>query len=415
MVLLRAASFSSRGRPLRVECFDARGRPRRLKPAAHEVALSRRIAPVAWALLTPLISAAQAQDPVQGRQPGAEHPPPDRPYCGLAVQIHRSQDPVAAYGPLIRELPGLGADTLLLSVNAYQEDIDSSVLAFTGKHLPTDDQWLELFRIAHQAGLRVVLMPKVLLSNPRAGAWRGKIAPTSWDVWFDQYRRFILHFAELAEKGGAEVFMVGSELISTEKFTPRWRSIIADVRKVYTGRIGYSANWDHYKNIQFWDDLDLVGLTTYYNLNQSDKRDPTPGDLIAAWEPIRDEILKWCRRIDRPLLFTEVGWCSQEGASTQPWNYYHNENATPAGHREQAANYRAFLEVWGDYLSSDPQDRVAADRRVGRSPPEVAGILWWEWTNAPGGERDYGYTPRGKPAERVLREFFASRKTDAKP
>ena len=59
------------------------------------------------------------------------------------------------------------------------------------------------------------------------------------------------------------------------------------------------------------------------------------------------------------------------------------------GHQEQANNYRAFIDTWSNR-------------------PEVAGILFWEWTTAPGGHDDYHYTPRAKPAEAVLREFFTS-------
>jgi hypothetical protein len=31
----------------------------------------------------------------------------------------------------------------------------------------------------------------------------------------------------------------------------------------------------------------------------------------------------------------------------------------------------------------------------------------WQWTPNSGGRQDRGYTPRGKPAEDVLREWFA--------
>jgi len=309
------------------------------------------------------------------------------PFHGLAVQTHPNPDPVGTYGPLIREVAGLGADTVLLSANAYQEDVDSMVIRIESDGVPTEAQWLELFRIAHGSGLRIVLMPKVLLSDPRDGGWRGKIAPVSWEAWFDQYREMILHYARLAQRGRAEVFLVGSELVSTEKHTEQWRRIIREVRAVYTGLLGYSANWDHYQGIQFWADLDLVGLTTYHNLNRADKPEPTAADLAAAWAPIRDEILAWRAEIGRPLLFTEVGWCSQEGCSIEPWNYYHSEEATPAGHREQRDNYAAFVKTW-----------------AGR--PEVGGLLWWEWTGGPGGANDHSYTPRSKPAEQVLREFF---------
>ena len=334
-------------------------------------------------------AAAGADEQPTSRPAGID---PDPPYHGVAIQLHSTKDPIAVYGRLVHEVADLGADTVMLSANGYQEDVDSIVIEVSASGMPSPAQWLELFGIARGRGLRIVLMPKILLSDPREGAWRGKIAPVSWDAWFDQYRQFVLHYAELAQRGGVEVLMIGSELVTTEKHTEQWREIIRQVRGVYAGRLAYSANWDHYKGIQFWQDLDLIGLTTYYDLNEDDKAKPTAEDLAKAWKPISRNVLAWREKVDRPLLFTEAGWCSQEGASTEPWNYYHNEEATPAGHQEQAANYQAFIETW-----------------AGR--PEVGGILWWEWTASAGGDKDHSYTPKGKPAEAVLREYFRRRQS----
>ena len=40
---------------------------------------------------------------------------------------------------------------------------------------------------------------------------------------------------------------------------------------------------------------------------------------------------------------------------------------------------------------------------------EPAGTLWWEWTPGAGGAEDGSYTPKGKPAEAVLRAWFRAR------
>ncbi len=305
-------------------------------------------------------------------------------FDGLAIQVNWADGARERYGRLIRETAALGASCVLLSVNAYQERVESLDLQVKPEECPPDEVWRELFDLAHAAGMKVVLMPKVLLNQPN-GKWRGKIAPPSWDAWFVQYGKYVRHFAELAETGRVEMFIVGSELISSEKYTENWKALIRDTRQVFTGLLAYSANWDHYTGIQFWDDLDVVGLTTYHQL--ADDPDPTVEELCDAWEPLREKILSWRATVDRPILFTEVGWCSQEGCSIEPWNYYHQEEATPAGHEEQRRNYEAFVKTWADQ-------------------PGVVGMVWWEWTDAPGGPDDHGYTPRGKPAEAVLRELF---------
>jgi hypothetical protein len=96
--------------------------------------------------------------------------------------------------------------------------------------------------------------------------------------------------------------------------------------------------------------------------------------------------------VDLPILFTEAGWCSQEGCSVEAWNYYRQDHATAAGLEEQRRNYQAFVDTWRD------------DSCVG-------GIIWWEWTEGPGGPSDFGYTPRSKPAENVLRVLFANKRS----
>ena len=179
--------------------------------------------------------------------------------------------------------------------------------------------------------------------------------------------------------------MIGSELVSTEKYTARWNAIITRMRERFSGLLGYSANWDHYKNIEFWKHLDLVGLTSYYTL--AEKPSPPLEEIVDAWKPIKDEILQWQVTVGKPLFFTEVGWCSQEGAAEFPWNYYHKQEATAAGSEEQRRCYVAFMKTWQDVK-------------------EVGGVIWWEWTESTGGKEDFDYTPKAKPAEKELRRWF---------
>ncbi|HSA29728.1 MAG TPA: hypothetical protein P5159_24620 [Phycisphaerae bacterium] len=329
-------------------------------------------------------------EPVASPRPLASK---ETPYHGLSIQLHSSDNCVKRMRRLLAEIADMGADTVLISTPGYQEHAGSETFKIDPAVTPSEEQWLEIFREAHDRGLRVILMPIILLSDPRGNEWRGVISPPNWDDWFDRYRDFVVHFARIAQRGKVEVFLVGSELISTEKYTDRWRALIKEVRKVYEGRLSYSANWDHYKVVEFWDALDLVGMTNYYKL--SDDPNPTQESLIEAWKPIKRGILRWQSKIGKPLMFTEAGWCSQEGTSIEPWNYYHNQKATPAGLEEQRRCYRAFIETWS-------------------GTPEVGGIMWWEWNDTAGGTSDYNYTPRGKPAEQELRDWFRRLRQEGK-
>jgi hypothetical protein len=228
-------------------------------------------------------------------------------------------------------------------------------------------------------------MPIVLLDNAREDEWRGKIDPEDWDHWWSDYRQIVLRYATISQECDVSVYLVGSELLSTESQIDKWRQLIADVREAYSGRLAYSANWDHYRPIEWWDALDIIGMTTYYDLTKGEK--PTVERLLDAWKPIKEEVLSWQATVNRPILFTEVGWPNQETCAQHPWNYFGSTVPDPQG---QANCFEAFFRTWVD-------------------EPVVAGFIVWEWQNHPEestGPDDIGYNPAGKPAMAVIERYF---------
>jgi hypothetical protein len=313
---------------------------------------------------------------------------PWRDYRGVAMQITQP-DPLGVYVPLLREIAELGADSVLISPAAYMEHARAQAIFIDALKTPAPDEFAMLLREARKLGLRVLFMPIVLLKYPRGSEWRGVIEPPSWDDWWRDYREFVSYFADIAQAGEADAFMVGSELVSTEKYTSEWIRVVELCRDRFKGKLGYSANWDHYEPVKIWDKLDFIGMTSYYTL--ADKKNPSIDEIAKRWDPIRENILKWARKTGKPLVLTEVGWCSQEGAAMAPWNYYQNQSASPAGLEEQRRLYEGFLKAW--------------DGAAG-----LGGVFWWEWSSATGGESDFNYTPRKKPAEAVIRRWFAERR-----
>jgi hypothetical protein len=228
---------------------------------------------------------------------------------------------------------------------------------------------------ADARGLDVTLKPHLDLSE---GGYRAGIVPDDIDAWFDSYRSFILHYARIAEANGVEQFVVGTELAGTSGSTEHWRQLIAEVRDVYTGPITYAANWDEFDRVEFWDDLDMIGIDAYFPLADTATTDLAA--LTGAWRSIAAQLSELAAEWKRPVLFTEVGYASRQGATVTPWDITSSEVESE---EEQAAAYQALVTALGDQSW-------------------WIGVHWWEW------RVDSAHSPEGKLAQDVLREWTAS-------
>lgn len=318
------------------------------------------------------------------------------PYVAVGVQIQRL-DWLDKYKKSIDEIADLGADTVKFVVDTRQENGASARIYLDLRMTPTGEQLADLIRYAKSKKLRVILMPIVLLDKPRGGEWRGRISPTSdnggWGAWFDSYREMITHFAYIAQGNGVDVFVVGSELVSTEDKLDEWTRTIRAVRKIFKGKLTYSSNWDHYTVIKFWDQLDLIGMNSYWKFgDETSNPRPTVEQIQNRWKDIQGDLLKFVDKTGKPLLFLEIGWFSQENVAYEPWDYTKDE---PIDLELQRRLYEAFFKSWW-------------------GNPLLGGFSIWEWTPGDGGPDDNGYTPENKPAEQVLREWFAKSRWQVK-
>jgi hypothetical protein len=327
------------------------------------------------------LSAAVATGPVAGLSPvtlerGGEF------QRGVALGLYW-REPWRDYAEPLREIAALGADTVSLVVTWAQEHTRSIEIGRDEEETRPDGVVVDAIADAHAAGLRVMLFPILKVRTRGPGEWRGTIAPEDVEAWFESYTAFLLHYARLAEAQGVAAFSVGSELGSMERYEGHWRAALARVREVFSGEVLYSANWDHYHRTPFWDAVDRIGLTAYYELTGSLEARPDTAALAKAWAPIQAELVRFSRAQGRPFLFTEVGYYSQAGTAWHPWDY----TRTGAVDLEaQLLCYRAFYEVWRDV-------------------PELTGVFFWHWWGE-GGPEDGSYNPRGKPAEEVIRFWF---------
>ena len=312
---------------------------------------------------------------------------------GVALGLYRTDRGMSYYRPVLDKISSLGATHLSLPVYLFQDSVYTSTLYSKPTDGATPEQHdmvlREVILYAHRLGLKVMLSPIVDIENPVNNQWRGVIAPTDWTAWFESYREFVRHYAEIGEALDVEFFNVGTELASSEYRAEEWKRTIWSVREVFSGKLVYSANWDHYDTIEFWDELDFLGLSAYYELASTE--DPTVEDLLLGWAPIKLALLDWQKRWNKPLLFTEIGYTSQSGSARQPWNYTANG---PVNLEEQRRCYLALKVAW-------------------EHEPDFAGLYLWNVEPEIGGPGDTNYTFLGKPAEAVVSEWYRGIPPDA--
>lgn len=288
---------------------------------------------------------------------------------GVSLGLFAS-DPLYDYGSLVEEIDGLGADALLLVVPVDLADSTASVPRL-GVPLPTLQRTL---RQAHAAGLSVSVMPVIDLEvRTHAGDWRGRLAPAEPERFWAAYGAALDRIAVAAESGGAARLVVGSELSSLESDADRWEAVIAQARTRFGGRLTYSANWDHHREVPFWDALDEVGVSAYHPVDAGPDRAWT--DALQGARATAD---------GKPLVITEYGYPALASAAERPWD---ETTGAPSDEALQARLYEA------------------AHRALGCAAP--AATFAWNWF---GLEADPAspFSPRGRPAAAILREHFAT-------
>jgi hypothetical protein len=305
-------------------------------------------------------------------------PPSQR---GVALGLY-SEDPDWSYVDFLDEMEAVGASHAAIVVPWYLKTSRSTQILKHPRFTVPMHTVVRTIRDARKRGLKIFLFPILRVEDKSDGGWRGTLSPTNEDEFFANYEEFILRFARLAEKMKVSLLSIGSELSTMDLKAERWREIIAAVRAVYGGELTYSANWDHYQEVTFFDSLDYAGVTGYFELAEEGD-DPSVEELIHAWRDVHRRLMRWQHRVGRPLLLTEVGYLSQKNSAAWPWKEGADE---PLDLEIQRRCYEAFRRVWN-------------------GEARLAGAYFWNWFGW-GGPTSKEYTPRNKPAAREVARWY---------
>jgi hypothetical protein len=277
-----------------------------------------------------------------------------------------------------------------VSVNVwwFQDTPTSTIIApstANGAFSVPDSEVVSVLQAIHNAGLQSALKPIVdATAYTQTAPWRGYLP--GGNAWFtgpnnNGYTNFVTHYATMAAQNNVSLFVVGTELASTQWDTADWVNTINSVKATgFTGKLTYGANWNSgssviWNPVPWWSSLDYIGIDAYYPL--SSKTHPTQADENAAWAAQATLINNWWNALpadqQKNILFTEVGYTN---------NYPDAQT--------QAYCYQALLStLWG-------------------KEPWFKGVYWWDWTpNNPPFNYD-NLVFQGQPAEQVMATYYSA-------
>jgi len=287
------------------------------------------------------------------------------------------------FGKLVKSLKGRGVDTVTLLV-VWEQNGKRSVKISPGQETVPTANLVRAINTVHAAHLRVILKPYIDL---RAGGWRGEITPSSVPRWFASYDAFIVRFAKLAQKENVRGFVVGTEMVSMQRYASDWRTLIRRVRRVFrNGFVTYQANHSE-TNLTWWDALDVIDISAYYPLNTTGSY--RVRDLIAGWSQWRSALSGLHSKYHRDIMFGELGYTPYTKAFAQPWVIQPLGSYSPIA---QANGYTAAFDVWYPVAF-------------------FKGFGWWYVSSNPGLRRtDSGNDEPRAPALKVLSHWYRNKK-----
>jgi len=238
-----------------------------------------------------------------------------------------------------------------------------------------------------KGNIKVMLKPQVWI---RHGEYTGYLKMETEEKWVEleeSYRNFILVYAKLAQEEKTKIFCIGTELEQFVVNRPEyWKQLIKDIKKIYKGKLTYAANWDEYKRVTFWDQLDYVGIDGYFPV--SDSETPSVAEAMEGWRSWKEEMSAFAKAQNKKILFTEWGYRSMDFTGKEPWvsdRGIDNVNLEAQANATQAVFETLWTEDW------------------------FAGGFVWKWFifhDRSGGPENNRFTPQNKPAEDVIRNYY---------
>jgi len=219
--------------------------------------------------------------------------------AGVEFQSYYEPNSPTFLPPALQNIQAIGSNWVVLTPSwTYAR---SNPLIFS-EQPGRDPFWQDTVTSVAQAraiNLNVALFPQPRFATNATDFW--KAAPRDaawWNSWFDHYRAFVVHYADLASLAGAQALVIGGDWITpalpggtlpdgTASGAPadaetRWKNVITEVRQHFHGNVIFALPYDTgvvVAPVNILKDTDAVYLLWFAKL--SDQATPDKANMTA--------------------------------------------------------------------------------------------------------------------------------------
>lgn len=198
---------------------------------------------------------------------------------------------------------------------------------------------------ARQFGFRTAVYPTVRFPNGLDEWWQ-TVSPseTWWQTFLEQYRRFILHHATLAEQNQADVLIIGGDWLSPAlpgfhgydhiyasqpgNINAIWSNIIQEIRDQFHGTIAWHLDFDQVsKPPHTVYEVDEIYL--HLGAQIANKPDAQIQEIQIKVENLLDQNVKpFFNSVDKPIIL-HIAYPSADGGATYNLPQGNDTNSFP--------------------------------------------------------------------------------------
>jgi hypothetical protein len=300
-----------------------------------------------------------------------------------------------AFARAVREIRLMGGNWVSLTPFGRVWDLQPAGIArdFEQPFVTNRAAMLAAIELAHAEGLRVLLVPHLWVET---GGWRGELElgdEAAWSRFARDYEEFAATWAKVAQEGHVDMMAAGVELRSwlTTTRAPSFERVVQRIRREYDGLVTYAGNWDDIEQTVILQHVDVIGLNAFFPLAQ--KEGASFEELVSGAGEVATRLEGLASRWQKPVMFCEFGYTNRRDPALRPWEWPEHLGEVSADEQAQADAYQALLAP-------------LLER------PWFAGFFVWRTYSNPDDvsqEPEWGFSPRGKRAELILRDAFTAR------